>query len=610
MIRFDPYALTTFLHNQAETVRANVDAPAVVMQVDRGPLTVTTATGVSDLATGHAAQANQTFEIGSQTKMMTAVMILQLVQQGVIDLDAKAADYLPAAVIAGIANADTATVRQMLNMTAGLPNYTEAVDANGIPLFVDALLQNPDQVFGPKQALEIARGMEATGAPGEAYYYSNTNFLLLGKIIEAQTGKSFFAALQDTILTPAGMTDTVRQLGTDDPRLSSYLENPATGELIDVTRAQWEMRGEAGVVSTTTDMISFLKALFIDKTLLGPEALADMMDGLSTGANDQIATFFGLGLVKFTLANGHTFVGFTGGTLGTVSSTYLDLETGMVISLAGTAEDVDTTLGGLKLFEALEAAAAWSPNDDGSPLRMMSGSAGHMQLTETADGLRFALAGAALTLDRDLRATTTQSVRFADGSVIVVGDNARGTTGDDAANRVDILRDFAAAADKDNQILGLGGNDRLRGGHGDDRVLGGQGNDALWGRDGDDRLAGSAGRDMLMGGLGADTLRGGAGADTFVFRSADQSPIFAGDVIRDFQKGTDHVDLSLINAGTESGAFIWRGTDVFTGTSGEVRVIDQAKGTFVRVDMNGDGLSDMGFFLQDAHGITTSDFLL
>jgi D-alanyl-D-alanine carboxypeptidase len=610
MIRFDPLALTNALHNQAETVRANVDAPAVVVQVDRGGLTVTTATGVTDLATGQAAQADQTFEIGSQTKMMTSVMILQLAQQGVIDLDAKAVDYLPAAIVAGIPNADTATVRQLLNMTAGLPNYTEAVDADGIPLFVDALLDHPDQVFGPRQALEIARGMQATGAPGEAFYYSNTNFLLLGKIVEAQTGKSFFAALQDSILAPAGMDDTVRQLGTDDPRLSSYLENPATGELIDVTRAQWEMRGEAGVVSTTTDMINFLKALFVDKTLLGPAALADMMDGLSTGANDQIATFFGLGLVKFTLANGHTFVGFTGGTLGTISSTYLDIETGTIISLAGTAEDVDTTLGGLNIFQAVQSGANWSPVDDGSALRIMSGAAGDMRLTETPDGLTFALAGAALTLDRDLRATTTGTVRFADGSVVVVGDNARGTAGDDRANNVDILRDFAAAANKDNQVLGLGGNDRLKGGHGDDRVLGGQGNDALWGRDGDDRLAGGAGRDVLTGGAGADTLRGGAGADTFVFRDAAHSPIFAGDVIRDFQMGVDHIDLSAMTPNTESGAFIWRGTDAFTGTSGEVRVLDQAKGTYVRVDINGDGASDMGFLLQDAHDITASDFLL
>jgi D-alanyl-D-alanine carboxypeptidase len=610
MIRFDPLALTKTLHTQAETIRADVDAPAVLVRVDSGTLSVTTGAGVTDYETGRPAQAGQTFEIGSQTKMMTSVAILQLVQDGVIDLDARASDYLPAATIAGIPNADVATVRQLLNMTAGIPNYTEAVNEDGIPLFIQALLENPDQVFGPEQALEIAKDMDAPSEIGE-FYYSNTNYEMLGQIIEAQTGRSFFDALQDGIFTPAGMDDTVRQLSTDgDPRLSSYLLDPATGDLVDVTRAPWEMRGEAGVVSTTEDMIRFLKALFIDKTLLGPDALADMLDGMSTGGNENFEGFFGLGLVKIELANGHTYVGFTGGTLGTASSTYLDIDTGTVISVAGTGEAVNTTEGGLAILRTIEAAAAWAPVDDGSALRIVSGAAADLRLSQTADGLIFALAGAELTLDRDLKATTTGTVRFADGSVVVVGDNARGMAGDDRANRVDILRDFAAAADKDNLLMGLGGDDRLRAGHGDDWLRGGLGNDMLWGRDGDDRLSGGAGKDLLMGGLGADTMSGGAGADVFVFRSAGQSPIFAGDVIRDFQAGVDRIDLSGIMADTESGAFTWLGADGFTGAGGEVRVIEGAKGTMVRVDLDGNGVSDMGIFLQNAEGVTASEFLL
>ncbi len=236
MILFDPVAITQALQAGTEALRATVNAPATLLQVDRGPLAVAVATGVSDTATNTAAQATQTFEIGSQTKLMTAVAILQLVENGKINLDAPAATYLPAATIAGIANTDTVTVRQLLNMTSGIDNYTEVRDADGIPLFVKALLENPDQIFGPEQALDLARGLPALAAPGAEYIYTNTNYALLGQIIEAQTGSTFFDALQKGIFTPAGMADTVRQLGTDDPRLSSYLEDQ-TGTLVDVTRA-------------------------------------------------------------------------------------------------------------------------------------------------------------------------------------------------------------------------------------------------------------------------------------------------------------------------------------------------------------------------------------
>jgi Ca2+-binding RTX toxin-like protein len=105
-------------------------------------------------------------------------------------------------------------------------------------------------------------------------------------------------------------------------------------------------------------------------------------------------------------------------------------------------------------------------------------------------------------------------------------------------------------------------------------------------------------------------MRGGAGADTFVFRTAAQMPITDADMIRDFKAGKDTIDLSTIMADTESGGLAWLGTDGFTGAGGEVRIIEGPKGTQVRVDLDGDGIADAGIFLQDAQGITASDFLL
>jgi D-alanyl-D-alanine carboxypeptidase len=653
MIEFDPLAVTQALANSVEVQRATVNAPATLVQVNRGPLAVSVAAGVTDLETGTEANANQTFEIGSQTKLMTAVAILQLVEDGKINLDALAAAYLPAETIAGIANADTVTVRQLLNMTSGIANYTEVRDANDVPEFINALLANPDQIFGPEQALDLARGLPAVSAPGAEYFYTNTNYTLLGQIVEEVSGKSFFEVLKDGIFTPAGMTNTVRQLGTGDPRLSSYLENPATGELVDVTRAQWEMRGEAGIASTTTDMNSFLRALLVDKTLLGPAALAEMMEFVPTGANDQIDTGFGLGLVKFAFIGGDTYLGFTGGTLGTSSSTYVNTTTGNIIAVGATSNELDTLGAGFTVLQQIEQIPAFNIVDDSSPLQFLSGSANDLNMTPVEDGLSFVLAGATLTLDRVLEATTTDSISFVDGSVLVVGDNKVGTARDNKSNSIDILHDFSSAANANNQLLGLGGKDTLRGGYGDDQISGGDGADDLTGRSGNDRLDGGNGRDrirgdagqdtlsgaagndllqggdgndllngdagadklhggtgndVLNGGAGNDKLTGGAGADTFVFNDVDGQSIDQ-DKLYDFQSGVDTIDFSGMVSGAADGGFHWIGDQRFSGVAGELHATKHRNGLHIEGDLDGDGHADFVVILVHDTIITSADFV-
>jgi D-alanyl-D-alanine carboxypeptidase len=621
MIRFDPTALSQPVDALAEAIRADADAPALVAQVTRGSLSATIADGVSDLATGTPANAQQTFEIGSQTKMMTAVMVLQLMEEGKIDLDAPAAQYLPAETIAGVANADTATVRQLLDMTSGIGNYTDAVGPDGIPLFIAALQANPDAAFGPADALDIARGMEPTNAPGEGYFYSNTNYLLLGQLIETVTGEPYFDALQDRVLTPLGMADTSPQLASSDPRLSSYITDAGTGETIDVTNAQWETRGESGVVSTTADMTTFLRGLLVDKTLLGVAALAEMMDFQNPEAGVGGASDFGLGLVRIILDDGTTAIGFTGGTLGTASSTYLDIGTGTIISTAGTSPDLDSASAALALLKTVTTDANWAPAaDDSGPVSVTGISAADVDVQQDGSDMTFIAGSSELTLERTLKAQTTSTVTFEDASVMVVGDNRAGTRQDDRANTIDIARDFAAANSKDNLVLGLGGDDRLLGGAGNDRLVGGSGHDRLIGRNGNDRLEGGQGHDQLNGGsgndilsgdAGRDVLLGGAGADTFVFLAPGDSP--AGrhaDRIGDFVSGVDKIDLSAIGIGTANGDFTWLATEGFSGQAGELRYQPERDGVRVLADIDGDGLTDMAFTMTGATQIVASDFIL
>ncbi len=601
MISFDPKGLTALLNAQAETLKADGNATATVIRVEQGPLTVTTATGFSDLETNAPARAEQTFEIGSQTKMMTAVVILQLAQEGKIDLDAKASDYLPADVVAGVPNADTATVRELLNMTSGIPNFTDAVDADGIPVYGRLLLDHPDKLIGHAEALDIARTMEATNAPGAAFNYSNTNYVYLGNMIESLTGQDFFQVLQDRIFDSAGMAHAVPQLTTGDDRLSSYRANPFTGDQIDVTRALWDLRGEAGVVAPTADMITFLRALLIDKTLLSDQALAQMEQTLEIATVPGLSERFGLGLAGFFFDGGPTYLGFTGGTLATTSATYIDPTTGTVVSLGGTSDEFNANGGAVTILQGLDKGTLWQAlHDDGGAVQVTSGSAAEMTLQAAGQHLCYTLDGATLTLERDLRTLTQQNLQFTDGSVLVVGDNSESRRNDAKGNLIDIARDFAAALTHDNHLMGLGGADTLRGGLGDDRIEGGRGNDVLRGSAGDDLLQGGQGNDRIIGGAGVDTMEGGAGRDVFVFLRASGLV----DRIADFQAGQDRIDLRGV-----SDLGHWIGTDAFSGHAGEVRMAMQGQDLLVFEDVNGDGLADLTINLGQTVGIGAGEFL-
>jgi Ca2+-binding RTX toxin-like protein len=128
-----------------------------------------------------------------------------------------------------------------------------------------------------------------------------------------------------------------------------------------------------------------------------------------------------------------------------------------------------------------------------------------------------------------------------------------------------------------NAIYGAGGNDILYGRGGNDSLLGGDGNDNLVGGTGADRLDGGAGNDVLEGGAGADVLIGGYGADRFQFRSTEDSPPGAPDIISDFAHGVDRIDLRLIDANANvSGdqAFFFIGSHNFSGKAGELHFVD------------------------------------
>lgn len=160
-----------------------------------------------------------------------------------------------------------------------------------------------------------------------------------------------------------------------------------------------------------------------------------------------------------------------------------------------------------------------------------------------------------------------------------------------------------------DRIEGMGGADTLSGAGGADTIRGGAGGDVLAGGAGADRLAGGGGGDVLSGGAGADTLTGGAGADSFAFASV---AALRGDRITDFT-AADVIDLSAVDAGSGAAGdqgFVFVGSAGFSGTAGELRIVQGDGETRVLGDTDGDGRADFALVVQGAVALTAGDFLL
>lgn len=145
-------------------------------------------------------------------------------------------------------------------------------------------------------------------------------------------------------------------------------------------------------------------------------------------------------------------------------------------------------------------------------------------------------------------------------------------------------------------------------------ITGGNGNDTLTGNSGSDTLIGGNGADILRGGTGTDFLFGDAGADRFVFATtAEAGNGSTRDIIEDFERGIDRIDLSGIDANTSSSgnqAFSASLTDTFTGVRGQLRIVDVGDDLIVSGDVNGNRVADFEIQISNVASLSSSDFIL
>ncbi|TCC43943.1 class A beta-lactamase-related serine hydrolase [Kribbella capetownensis] len=261
------------------------------------------ASGVAELGTQDPVDPTGSFRIGSVTKTFTATVVLQLIGEGALGLEDKVDRWLPGVVPAG----DAITLRQLLNHTTGLYNYTDDLpEAAGIVR--DRFLH-----WEPMRAVSMATGHEPSFEPGARRSYSNTNYILLALIIEAATSKPYATELEDRILSPLDLRQTF--LPGDDatlpePHAHGYMSTD--GELVDMTELNTSQAWSAGgIVSTATELNHFYAAL-LNGELLRPAEFQAMQMTVPTDAAFHTG---GLGISRLSLP-GLVLWGHSGGIFG------------------------------------------------------------------------------------------------------------------------------------------------------------------------------------------------------------------------------------------------------------------------------------------------------
>jgi D-alanyl-D-alanine carboxypeptidase len=275
------------------------------------------AAGEADTGTGRPVTADMRHRIASVTKTFTAVAILQQVGEGRIDLDAPVADYLPGMVTQGLDPA--ITVRTLLNHTSGIGDYILAAFPSLAQNSTASLDEQRFRQIGPRELAGLGLGEPTTGAPGERYSYSNTNYVLAGLVLEAVTGTGAREYITDNVIRPAGLRDTGFP---DSPRIEgphSRMYESMYGLLdpprdYSVYNMSWGWTAGA-LVSTMGDLNRFYAALF-DGELLGPDELAEMRRTVPVeNAQGEVVGRYGLGIYPVEFSCGR-FWGHDGSVWG------------------------------------------------------------------------------------------------------------------------------------------------------------------------------------------------------------------------------------------------------------------------------------------------------
>jgi D-alanyl-D-alanine carboxypeptidase len=335
---------------QQQDLQRDLDAitatgvPGVLAEVRTDGRELRGTSGVANLDTHAPVDPDGFFRVGSNTKTFVSVVVLQLVAEHRLSLDDTVGHWLPGVVHGNGNDGNKITVRELLQHTSGLHNYTDDLQAQITS--PEAYRKLEFHQFSRQDLLNIALSHQPTSAPGAAWNYSNTNYLLLGMIIEKVTHHSWANQVTRRIIEPLGLRHTFA------PGTSTRLPAPhATGYLIfdkntrvDTTAENMSWADSAGaLISRASDLSRFWSALGRG-ALLPPAQMREMEQTVPADDGDSASvpgSRYGLGIFRIPLTCGGTYWSHEGDVPGynTIGAVSRDGRTTVVLSLDSNVED-------------------------------------------------------------------------------------------------------------------------------------------------------------------------------------------------------------------------------------------------------------------------------
>jgi D-alanyl-D-alanine carboxypeptidase len=271
--------------------------------------------GYADLSTCQPMLADAEMQIGSLTKQFTAAAVLQLQKAGQVDIDRTVVSYLPA-----YAFDSRITLRMLLNQTSGLQDY----------LYFPSLQQYGASGAAESVALNAIVQAPLLFTPGSAYYYSNSNYFILGSVIEAVTSQTYADYLQANVFAPAGLTNTFYT--RPSPSASPYVPGPSgpvAGGIPDPSAYF-----AAGALWSNVQDLAMWDAALLDGKVVAPELLKLLITPAAVPYFQRSnPSDYGMGWVVGSTVAGHQFVWHNGQTVSYTSFNGVFVDDGFSVTI-------------------------------------------------------------------------------------------------------------------------------------------------------------------------------------------------------------------------------------------------------------------------------------